>query len=185
VAGTWTGEQVSFRIAGAEQAPDVLGVLDEAAAWLRARGISQWPARFESSWVETAIHRGETWLVDVGDVIAATVTLDWSDPLWSDVGGSAGYLHRMAVRRWASGLGAVILAWATDATRQHGREVLRLDCVAANARLRAYYEAAGFSHRGDLSVGGAPGQRLQDAPPTLVSRYELRLDVPRASTAWR
>ena len=41
-------------------------------------------------------------------------------------------------------------------------------------RLRAYYEAAGFIHRGDVTVAGAPGQRLDEGPVTVVSRYELR-----------
>ncbi|GAB3827635.1 hypothetical protein ACFPIJ_07940 [Dactylosporangium cerinum] len=46
--------------------------------------------------------------------------------------------------------------------------------MAGNPRLRAYYEAAGFHHRGDVEVGGAPGQRTGDTR-TLVSRYELRV----------
>ena len=56
--------------------------------------------------------------------------------------------------RAASGLGAVILGWAARIARQQGREALRLDCVASNGRLRAYYEAAGFVHRGDVTVAG-------------------------------
>ena len=79
------------------------------------------------------------------------------------------------MRRQAAGLGAVILAWAADAARQRGCEALRLDCVAFNPRLRAYYEAAGFVHRGDVTVAGAPGQRLDTGPTVLVSRYELPL----------
>jgi GNAT superfamily N-acetyltransferase len=155
---------------------DVLSVLNEAAAWLRGQGITQWPARFEPSWVEGAIRRGETWLVEVDGMIGATATVDWSDRVWSDIGGSAAYLHRMAVRRQAAGLGGAILAWAADVARQHGRGALRLDCVASNDRLRAYYEAAEFVHRGDVPVAGAPGQRLDTGPVTRVSRYELPLD---------
>lgn len=159
-----------FQRASAGRTAEVLSVLDEAAGWLHARGISQWPPRFESSWVEEAIARGETWLVRVG---GETLTLDWSDPLWEDVGGTAGYVHRMAVRRRAAGLGAVMLRWAADAVRDQGADALRLDCVASNHRLRAYYAAAGFRHRGDLPVGGPPGQRLDEPPVILVSRYEL------------
>ena len=36
-------------------------------------------------------------------------------------------------------------------------------------------EAAGFTHHGDATVAGAPGQRLAEGPVTVVSRYELRL----------
>ena len=103
------------------------------------------------------------------------MTLDLADPVWDELpAAGALYVHRMAVRRSAAGLGAVILDWAADVARGQGRAALRLDCVASNRRLRAYYEAAGFVHRGDATVGGAPGQRL-DEGQTVVSRYERRL----------
>ncbi|MEV1314816.1 GNAT family N-acetyltransferase [Micromonospora arborensis] len=168
-------DNVIFRRAGVDDMAEVLIVLDEAAAWLRERGISQWPARFEPSWIEDAIRRGETWLIEINNETAGTVTLDWVDPIWADVGGQAAYVHRMAVRRWASGLGTVILAWAADTALHRSRHALRLDCVAANLRLCAYYEASGFVHCGDVAVGGAPGQREQHGPVTMVSRYELPL----------
>ena len=173
--------EAEFVIARPGQLADVLMVLDEAAAWLQERGIGQWPPRFEPSWVEAAITRGETWLVKVGGTVSATVTLDLADPVWDGITGSALYVHRMAVRRRAAGLGAAVLGWAACAARERGREALRLDCVAANARLRAYYERAGFAYRGDFSVAGAPGQRLSEGPVTVVSRYELGLTHRRHS----
>ncbi|MDP4503194.1 GNAT family N-acetyltransferase [Nonomuraea turcica] len=170
-----TPANLSFHRASPAHTAEVLSVLNEAADWLRRREVTQWPDRFEPSWIDEAITRGETWLVRAGDKAVGTLTLDWSDPLWSDVAGSAGYVHRMAVRRRAAGLGAVILDWAADTVRLNRREVLRLDCVASNSGLRAYYEARGFVHRGDVPVGGAPGQRRDDGPRTWVSRYELPL----------
>jgi GNAT superfamily N-acetyltransferase len=166
---------VRFLVAAPGQAGEVLAVLDEAAAWLQERGVEQWPSRFEPSWVEGAVSRGETWLVLAGATVSGTVTLDHSDPVWDGLPGAALYVHRMAVRRSASGLGTVILEWAAGVARRQGREALRLDCVAANGRLRAYYEAAGFAHRGDATVAGAPGQRLDEGPVTVVSRYEQPL----------
>jgi GNAT superfamily N-acetyltransferase len=168
--------EAGFLLAAPGQVGDVLTVLDEAAAWLEGRGVRQWPSRFEASWVEGAVKRGETWLVMVGGTVSGTVTLGLSDPVWDGVPGApALYVHRMAVRRPAAGLGAVILRWAAGAARQQGREALRLDCVSSNSRLRAYYQAAGFVHRGDATVAGAPGQRLDEGPVTVVSRYEQRL----------
>lgn len=166
---------IEFLVASPGQLDDVLTILDEAARWLQARGVSQWPSRFEPSWVEGALGRGETWLVRVGATTCATVTLDGADSVWDGLPERALYLHRMAVRRQSAGLGAAILAWAAGAARDRGLDALRLDCVASNGRLRAYYEAAGFIHRGDVAVAGAPGQRLAEGPVTVVSRYELRL----------
>jgi GNAT superfamily N-acetyltransferase len=179
VAGDQGGGAVEFLVAAPGQLTDVLTVLDEAAAWLHRREVVQWPPRFEPSWVQGAIDRGEVWLVRVGETISATVTLDQADRVWDGVPGSALYVHRMAVRRQAAGLGAVILAWAAAVARERDLEALRLDCVASNDRLRAYYEAAGFAHRGDATVAGAPGQRLDEGPVTVVSRYELRLTATR------
>jgi GNAT superfamily N-acetyltransferase len=168
--------EVRFLVAAPGQVDEVLAVLDEAAAWLHGRGLEQWPARFDPSWVEGAVRRGETWLALAGGTVSGTVTLDQCDSVWDGLPGAAAlYVHRMAVRRSASGLGAVILRWAAGIARQQGREALRLDCVASNGRLRAYYEAAGFVHRGDVTVAGAPGQRLDEGPVTVVSRYERRL----------
>jgi hypothetical protein len=173
--GNGSGEAAEFVVAAPGQVDEVLLVLDEAAAWLRDRGVVQWPPRFEAALVQGAIDRGETWLVRVGGTVSATVTVDLADRVWDGVPGRALYLHRMAVRRRAAGLGAVIVGWAAGVARRQGRAVLRLDCVASNEGLRGYYEAAGFSHRGDVTVRGAPGQRLDAGPTTVVSRYELRL----------
>jgi len=170
---------IEFVTATPEQTGQVLAVLDEAAAWLHERGVEQWPVRFEPSWIEGAIRRGETWLVNVGDSASGTVTLDRSDPLWDGEPTPSLYVHRMAVRRSAAGLGTIILDWAADTARQEGVDALRLDCVASNERLRAYYEAAGFVHRGDAAVRGAPGQRHDEGPVTVVSRYERRLTRDR------
>ena len=171
----WAGIEVVFQRVGVDRVDDVLSVLNEAAEWLSARKVSQWPSRFEAAWVEGAISRGETWLVRIGVKVAGTVTMDWSDPVWADTDGTAGYIHRMAVHRWAAGAGTLILDWAADAARQRRADFLRLDCVMSNGQLRSYYEARGFVHRGDVPVGGAPGQRQENGPITWVSRYELPL----------
>jgi hypothetical protein len=164
--------ELSFERVADRQTGEVLAVLDEAAAWLAGRGVTQWPERFERSWVEPSIARGETWLVRDADEVVATLTLDWSDPVWADDGRASGYLHRMAVRRHGAGLGRRLLGWAAGMTHVSGREFLRLDCVAANRGLRAYYAAAGFAHRGDVAVGGPPGRRDPGGPITVVSRFE-------------
>ena len=166
---------IEFQLASPGHLDDVLAILDEAALWLRARGVVQWPSRFEPSWVEGAIGRGETWLVRIGATTCATVTLDAADSAWDGLPGRALYVHRMAVRRQWAGIGAAILGWAAGVARERGLTALRLDCVASNDRLRAYYQDAGFIHRGDVTVAGAPGQRLDEGPVTVVSRYELRL----------
>jgi GNAT superfamily N-acetyltransferase len=139
------------RRAAPEDAPAVLAVLNEAAGRLAARGIAQWPAGFRPESILPAIGAGELWLAEREGVPVGTVTLQWSDPLWPG-DGRAGYVHKLAVRGTAAGLGRELLDWAATATREHGRELLRLDCDAGNGPLRGYYEAAGFHHCHDVEL---------------------------------
>jgi GNAT superfamily N-acetyltransferase len=164
-----------MRRAGPREISDVLAVLDEAARWLGQRGVRQWPPHFEREWVEPAVLAGETWLAADGENVLATVTLNRTDRLWADRPAPATYVHRLAVRRVAAGLGTAILDWAAARSAAEDHRFLRLDCVASNRRLRAYYEAVGFQHCGDAEVSGPPGGRGDPGPAVGVSRYELAL----------
>ncbi|HEY8489680.1 MAG TPA: GNAT family N-acetyltransferase [Dehalococcoidia bacterium] len=149
-------QRVSVRRAGPEDVETVAEILEDAAAWILARGIRQWPARFPRSFVSSAIRDHEVYLVLDGEAAVGTVTIQWSDePVWGPQPGDAGYVHRLAVRRdrAGQGLGRWILSWAEERVRAAGRRYLRLDCMAANAGLRRYYEAAGFASRGEVTVG--------------------------------
>jgi len=53
---------------------------------------------------------------------------------------------------------------------------VRLDCVTANATLRAYYTGLGFEPRGEVVVPGATGQQLLGGGTDVtISRFELRV----------
>jgi GNAT superfamily N-acetyltransferase len=145
---------MNVRPARPDEIEVVLDVLADASAWLRARGIEQWPERFDASWVMPAIERGETWIGEVEGDVVGTLVVEWEDELfWAGYPADAGYLHRLAVSRRGTGLGAQLLRWAERLTAGAGKPWLRLDCVAWNHPLRAYYERAGYEHVGDVTVG--------------------------------
>ena len=163
---------ISVRTAAPGDSDAVLALLDEAAAWLAGRGVVQWPLAFRPEWVLPAISDGRVWLAEAGGAAVGTFRLDWSDPLWTDLPDhdDAGYLHRFAVERASAGLGGMLLERADEEVRRRGRHLLRLDCGADNPRLRGYYEAAGFVHRGDVEL--PESITLWSTGRPLLSRYE-------------
>jgi hypothetical protein len=165
-------------VADASEVADVLDVLNEAASWLTACGIRQWPASFTPAMVEPCIRAGETWLAREGGELVGTVTLSWSDPAWPEALDDAGYVHRLAVPRRGTGLGPRLLGWAAAEVTDRGRSHLRLDCVATNRKLRGYYEGLGFAYCGDTELFGTPGERLSTGTPTVVSLFELVVSGP-------
>jgi GNAT superfamily N-acetyltransferase len=149
---------LSFEQATPEDLPVVLDILDEAAAWLKARSIDQWPPRFSGAddWrtdrLAKYVDAGHTWLVSNCKESMATFSVtNVADPDyaegWPDGPDQALYIFRMAVRRsWAGrDLGAKILDWASIRAKVAGCSWLRLDCHRHNLDLQKYYEDHGFA----------------------------------------
>jgi ribosomal protein S18 acetylase RimI-like enzyme len=148
--------------------PEELGIvielLEQAAAWLHEQGITdQWSRTVDPGWLAAGISSRETWLARLDGGFAGTLTLNWSDPLWTDLGPTdvAGYVHRLTVRRETRGLGKALLDWAADEIRARGRDLLRLDCVTSNTRLNDYYRAAGFTPMGEAATIRSTHSRYQ------------------------
>ena len=140
-------------------------ILSGAARWLRERGIDQWPDPFPRARVDESFASGDLYVARVDGVIAATFTLQWEDELfWGPQPPVAGYIHAVAVRREHAGLGRELIDWAAGAVRNKGRTYLRLDCMRNNPRIRDYYEALEFRHRGDTVVGGHFEASLYERP---------------------
>jgi GNAT superfamily N-acetyltransferase len=176
-----TTASVQFRRATAADVADAADVLEDAIAWSLAKGLPSWdPGVFGDAdgWGRTRLV--EALAVDglyVGTADEATVTtfsLLPEDPLfWPDAPPDALYLHRFAVRdsHSGTGVGAAALRFTAAETRRAGRRFVRLDALRDNAGIRAYYERAGFEHRGDV-----------DAFDTPFALYEWDLQ-PRVDTA--
>jgi GNAT superfamily N-acetyltransferase len=147
MTNTPTRATLAARQATVADLGEALEVLDAAARRLEAQGIRQWPTAFAAEEVIPRIEAGQLWLFGDG---AGTVTLDYEDPLWVGRPARAAYIHRLAVRESGGGLGRAILAWVGDRVASQGCELLRLDCVAHNARLRHYYERAGYEYVADV-----------------------------------
>jgi GNAT superfamily N-acetyltransferase len=158
--------QVRIVLAEPEEIDHVLGLINEAARWLLARGIRQWPVDpdLPRGTVARQLRRRECYLAWDGDQPVGTFSLQTSDrPMWGAQADDALYLHGLAVRRTHRGLGRHLLAWAEQAAAAAGQSYLRLDCMAENPQLRAYYEQAGYRHRGDVEGSGLSASLYEKA----------------------
>jgi len=145
---------IDTRPAEAADLPLVMEILGEAAAWLKEKGIDQWPSPPNEHWqrrMVEAVERGEVYTIGIVKNRFGIVRLTWSDPYWPD-DGLAGYVHSMAVRPEMQGqnLGGLILFWAAMQAQRQKKQFLRLDCLASNGRLRRYYEEQDFIYRGEF-----------------------------------
>jgi DNA-binding GntR family transcriptional regulator/GNAT superfamily N-acetyltransferase len=155
-----------------------------AATWLNHRGIDQWqyPPRLER--IKQNIAAGECWIVEDDDVAIATITVDEQADadFWTpeEAAEPALYLHRMAIRRDASGreLGSAMLDWASKRAADESKQWLRLDAWRENGGLQDYYSNRGFTHVRTVDAPGRdsgalfqrPAGVTRDVGPKLTTR---------------
>jgi GNAT superfamily N-acetyltransferase len=155
---------------------DVLDILSESARWLTSRGIYQWIDGFPRELIAGDIARGEVYVARRERRAVGTFTLQWSDEMfWPDAADEAGYIHRIAVRREARGLGVELLKFAERATTATGRKLLRLDCFSGNNALCSYYERSGFVRRADVEVDGRSDPTVPESTGHFFARQYEKL----------
>ncbi|KAF9968877.1 hypothetical protein BGZ70_000021 [Mortierella alpina] len=177
-----TADQFSFREAKPEELDIFIDILERAAEWMVANGHNQWiPGSFVApktrAHIQHTISLGNAFFIvktnndnhaaaaASSETIIGTFTLNYTDPfdemLWKDLVDDwtdAVYLHRLVVEREYKGygLGPKALVFAEQEGLKRGKHYLRLDCMADNKLLKAYYrEKAHFKEFDDY-----PGERL-------------------------
>ncbi|MFF6915635.1 GNAT family N-acetyltransferase [Streptomyces sp. NPDC012466] len=145
--------------------PALVALRDDAARWMLARGITgQWrPGELDEDHFRRVMADGEIWLAESGGRLAGAWELWWQDEdAWGPQPPVAGYVHRLMVDRTtaAPGTGRLLLGAAERRVAAVGRTAVRLDCLATNAPLNAYYRDAGYRvvgrKEGKPQPGGAP-----------------------------
>ncbi|MEW2487340.1 GNAT family N-acetyltransferase [Streptomyces sp. NPDC048411] len=157
---------LNFRLAEDADLATLVRVRDDAARWMFARGITgQWqPGELnEDHFRRIMASGGEVWLAEVDDRVAGAWELWWEDEeAWGPQPPVAGYVHRLMVDRSSAlpGTGRLLLQAAEHRVATAGRAFVRLDCLAGNARLNAYYLDDGYrvvGHKaGKPQPGGTP-----------------------------
>jgi len=144
-------DPLSFSRALPSETREILAAYQALALGLQMRGIDQWehylgPAGEDL--VERRFREGEVYWMRLQGRKAGFICLGLDEADWPGLGQdpnalfvlSLGVLKPFAGR----GLGAGALDWAVDQALARGRSRLRLDCLADNPGLCAYYETHGF-----------------------------------------
>ncbi|TDD37406.1 GNAT family N-acetyltransferase [Actinomadura sp. KC06] len=171
-----------IRLALPDEIGIVLGLIDDAAAWLRSKHTTQWRSPWPSAdqrWkrVHEALLNRETWLLLDAERPIGTVSIRSSGhmELWTpeERAVEAVYLHRLVIDRAyaGAGLGAELIGWAgrEGASRQRDARLIRIDVWTDNVELHAYYRRLGFRHvairtTSDRTPSGALFERPLDPP---------------------
>lgn len=155
---------IVFEPAEVDDAEDLVALRNSVARWLVDRGIDQWlPGEFSRKRIRSWIERGRVHVHRrAGTIVAAVAILDADPGIWRDDRPDAGYIHLLMVDRAhaGSGLGDAALAYAEHQIRDRGGTVARLDAVASNVALQAWYEQRGYRRVSRTAVGD---QDLYDA----------------------
>jgi protein-tyrosine phosphatase len=169
---TWP--PLTYRKATQADAATLVHLRDSAALWQLARGIDQWrPGEKDEAHFVHRMREGEVWLAYSDTHLTGAWELWWTDPAaWGPRPPDAGYIHRLMTTPHTAppGAGREILAQAESRITATGRPYARLDCLASNPRLRAYYESAGYQ-----VVGEQPAKEDGSGSPYAVTLLEKRL----------
>ncbi|EIT85691.1 histone acetyltransferase [Fictibacillus macauensis ZFHKF-1] len=145
-----------------QDTPEIMELLVKTAQWLQQKGSTQWGELLEGKDVHgmaQSVERGDVFVFRTEEGKLAGVVMlvqqpsKWDLDLWMKDDPKAIYLHRLAIDRSEAGLGRDILKWATDGIVFHGKSVIRLDCIANNETLNAFYRSEGFIYQGTSKNG--------------------------------
>lgn len=173
-----------------EDLPVILGLIEEAAAWLRcSKNTSQWSKPWPNEEQRNArvlkgLLGGKTWIVWDEATPAATITVAkqantavWPESVY-ELSEPAVYVHRLITARpyagW--GLGADLIDWAgCRAAEQYRAQWIRVDVWTSNTALHEYYRKRGFEFAGFCPNPEYPSGALFEKP---VSAIEERTTPP-------
>lgn len=151
-----------FRSAHDADLTAVVRLRDDAARWMLARGVTgQWqPGELGVDHFRRIMETGEVWLAEAAGRIVGAWELWWEDEdAWGPQSSAAGYVHRLMVDHGSvpPGTGRQLLHVAERRVADAGRPLVRLDCLAGNTRLKAYYLNAGYRAAGHKEGKPQPG----------------------------
>jgi ribosomal protein S18 acetylase RimI-like enzyme len=130
---------------------ELYGLLVEASAWLKGKGLRQWNPEYPRQRFVREVDEGHVWYWAAGGEAIGTVTLLEGRPeyypqgVWEDEV-RAWYVCRLTVSRKLAGrrVGEQLLDGLDRDAGAAGIQALRLDVTSSNPFLETYYVDRGF-----------------------------------------
>ncbi|CAM02949.1 acetyltransferase (GNAT) family protein [Saccharopolyspora erythraea NRRL 2338] len=151
---------------------EILGMFDEAVAWLSGLGRQdQWgsvpwsavPERVQG--VRSTLDSGALWIAEVDGEVAGALVLGEQPPSYVPAVAEPELYVRLLLtsrRLRGRGIGTALLEHARGQATRRRIGLLRVDCWAGgDGRLVRYYVEAGFSPTERFDRDGWPGQVLE------------------------
>jgi hypothetical protein len=136
----------------------IIGMIDEAADWLRGKGADQWARPWPNraardGRVRRGLRNRHTWIAEAAGRPIATITYrpHSNQKLWTEreCHQPAVYISRLVVSRChvSDGIYAGLIDWVGQfGARGWNAEWIRMDVWTSHDVLQAYYERQGFTH---------------------------------------
>ena len=152
-----------IRRAVPEDLTQLMEIVAQAAASMRADGFHQWDATYPDRAVFAQdIAEGALYVIDKAGRLGGMVCIDakpamlyravpWRQP-------RAAVLHRLAVRNACrgQGLGRKLVAYACRMAGAGGYQAVHSDTARENRRMRRLFAASGFCYAGAIQYPGYP-----------------------------
>jgi len=175
----------------ADDLDTIVGMIDEAAGWLRGKGTDQWaqpwPDRAaRDGRVRRGLRNNHTWIAEADGQAIGTITYrpHGNHMLWApkERREDAVYVSRLIVARNVAGegIGAALIDWAAArAVRDWNAQWVRIDVWTTNEALHNYYEKRGFRF---LRIAACEAKRYPSAALFQKPTSEIDLEASRRFT---
>ncbi len=143
--------QIEIKQATAADIPAFEQILLEAVEWMDSTEKSMWKKEnitWEYQHEVYGFNQEDIYIAYIdGETAGCAIIMDYDPSFWPNIEkGQSLFVHRLAVRRFASGKGVsvALLNYAKEMAAQQNIPAVRLDCSKLRPKLRSLYESQGF-----------------------------------------
>lgn len=147
-----------FRKATHDDVPNIMGIIEEAQAFLKENGVNQWQNNYPNyDVIGNDVNKGVSYVLEEDGNIVATIAVSYNDESTYDViegewltTGEYCVVHRLAVATSQKGRGiaAQILGHVEEMCKERGIPSIKVDTHVQNVPMRNLLLRTGFAYCG-------------------------------------